>query len=162
MKLFRIYLIIVCLTGSYVSFAQKKAEPLVKVIKFRELQQLMQKNEGIFVMNFWASWCSPCVSEMPAFQTLANELAPNQVKFFFISLDFKKDLKIVQKFVKDKKITSPVYLLDEPDYDSWINKISPQWTGSIPATLIGKGKKKEFYEQSFDYQTLKDKIRHFF
>ena len=158
MKIFRLILIIICLSSSYVVSAQNSVE----IIQFTDLDKLMQKDDGIYVINFWASWCGPCVVEMPYFETLANDFRVNNVKVVFISLDFKRDLENVKKFVKDKKINSPVYILDEPDYDSWIDKVSTKWSGSIPATLISQGNKKEFYEQSFDYQTLTEKIKHFF
>jgi thiol-disulfide isomerase/thioredoxin len=157
-KKLKLLLIIICLSGSYVVSAQNSVE----IIKFPDLDKLMQKDDGIYVINFWASWCGPCVTEMPYFETLANDFRLNNVKVVFISLDFKRDLENVKKFVEDKKISSPVYLLDEPDYDSWIDKVSKQWSGSIPATLISQGSRKEFYEQSFDYQTLTEKVKHFF
>ena len=158
MKIFRLILIIICLSSSYVVSAQNSVE----IIKYTDLNKLMQKDDGIYVINFWASWCGPCVVEMPYFETLANDFRINNVKVVFISLDFKRDLEIVKRFVENKKINSPVYILDEPDYDSWIDKVSIKWSGSIPATLISQGNKKEFYEQSFDYQTLTEKIKHFF
>lgn len=157
MRIFKLLFVITCLLGSYRLSAQN-----VKVIKFTDLDKLMQKDEGIYVINFWASWCRPCVAEMADFEAIANDFRQNNVKVIFISLDFKRDLESVKKFVLEKKINSPVYLLDEPDYDSWINKVSNEWSGSIPATLISQGSKKEFYEQAFDYQTLTEKIKHFF
>ena len=158
MKKFSIYLLFTLLTINFCSFAQKNIE----IIKFSDVEQLLQKNDGIRVINFWASWCKPCVSEMPVFETLANEYQYNRVSVIFISLDFKRDIEAVEKFVAEHQIKSQVYLIDEPDYNSWIDKVSPQWSGAIPATIISNGFKKEFYEQSFDYQSLSDKIRHFF
>lgn len=158
MKALKLLLIIICLSGNYVVSAQSSIE----IIKFADLDKLMQKDDGIYVINFWASWCRPCVAEMPNFETLANDFRSNNVKVVFISLDFKRDLESVKKFVADKRINSPVYLLDEPDYDSWIDKVNAKWSGAIPATLISQGNRKEFYEQTFDYQTLTEKIKHFF
>lgn len=158
MKILKIYLFLICLSTNNAVFAQK----IIEIIKFQDLEQLMQKNDGIYVFNFWASWCKPCVSEMPAFEALANDFRLNKVSVIFISLDFKRDLEAVEKFVAEHQIKSKVYLIDEPDYDSWIDKVSPQWSGAIPATLISNGTRKEFYEQSFDYQSLSNKIRHFF
>ena len=158
MKIFKIYLFLICLSTNHVVFAQKAIE----LIKFKDLEQLMQKDDGIYVFNFWASWCKPCVAEMPTFETLASDFRLNKVSVIFISLDFKKDSKLVEKFVAEHQIKSKVYLMDEPDYNDWIDKVSPQWSGTIPATLITNGTRREFYEQSFDYQTLSEKVRHLF
>jgi thiol-disulfide isomerase/thioredoxin len=158
MKIFKIYVFLVYLSINHSVFAQKPIE----IIKFQELEKLMQKNDRIYVFNFWASWCKPCVTEMPAFETLANNFHLNKVSVIFISLDFKRDMKIVEKFVTDHQIKSKIYLIDEPDYNSWIDKVSSQWSGAIPATLISNGIRHEFYEQSFDYQSLSERIRHFF
>lgn len=158
MKIFRIYLFFVCLSINHAVFAQKSIE----IIKFQDLKKLMQKNDKIYVFNFWASWCKPCVTEMPVFETLTNEFHLNKVSVIFISLDFKRDLETVEKFATEHQIKSKIYLIDEPDYNSWIDKVSLQWSGAIPATLISNGTRQEFYEQSFDYQSLSDIIRHFF
>ncbi len=158
MKILRIYLLFTLLSTFYGSFAQNNVE----VIKFTDLEQLIKAENKISVINFWASWCKPCVSEMPVFETLAENFRLNNVSVIFISLDFKRDLTTVEKFVTEHQIKSKVYLIDEPDYNSWIDKVSPQWSGAIPATLISNGTRQEFYEQSFDYQSLSDKIRHFF
>ncbi len=158
LKIAKIYLTVVCLVVNFTVFAQISIE----IIKFRDLETFMQKNDSIYVINFWASWCRPCVSEMPVFETLAQEYNPKQVSVIFVSLDFKQNLDVVKKFVTEHQIKSKTYLIDEPDYDAWIDKVSPQWSGAIPATLIFKGNRREFYEQSFDYQTLKAKIKHFF
>ena len=141
MKIFKIYLFLVYLSTNHAIFAQKPIE----IIKFQELEKLMQKDDRIYVFNFWASWCKPCVTEMPAFETLANNFHLNKVSVIFISLDYKRDLKIVEKFVTNHQIKSKIYLIDEPDYNSWIDKVSSQWSGAIPATLISNGIRHEFY-----------------
>ncbi len=158
MKIAKICIAVICLGTNFTIFAQKP----IDIIKFRDLEALMQKSDSIYVINFWASWCKPCVAEMPVFETLAREFNPQKVSVIFVSLDFKQNLEAVKKFVTKQQIDSKTYLIDEPDYDAWIDKISPQWSGAIPATLIFKGDQREFYEQSFDYQTLRDKIKHFF
>ena len=107
MKIFKIYVFLVCLSINHTVFAQKPIE----IIKFQELEKLMQKDDRIYVFNFWASWCKPCVTEIPAFETLANNFLLNKVSVIFISLDFKQDLKIVEKFVTDNQIKSKVYFI---------------------------------------------------
>ena len=147
-----------CVTANFVIFAQKPVE----IIKFRDLEVLMHQNDRLYVINFWATWCKPCVAELPVFETLSRNFSSKQISVVFVSLDFKQNHEDVTKFINEHQITAQVYLIDEPNYDSWIDKVSVQWSGAIPATLILKGSKREFYEQSFDYQTLTGKIQQFF
>lgn len=161
MKLVKLGIIMLLLSVNYAVFSQEKMQQKLSIIKFADLEKMINKPEGIFVINFWASWCKPCVAELPTFDSLANNFRQNKVNVIFISLDFKQNSAAVSKFIVEKNIHSKVYLLDEPDYDSWINKVSPQWSGSIPATIISNGTKKEFYEQAFDYQMLNKMIKAF-
>ena len=111
--------------------------PAVKVVKFDALEHLMnRKGEKIEVINFWATWCKPCIKELPFFQELQNNLS-DRVNVTLISLDFVDvlDTKVIP-FVERKKLTPDVLLLDEIDYNSWIDKVDPSWSGAIPATLI--------------------------
>lgn len=104
-----------------------------KVIKMASLESLMEKKEGpIQVINFWATWCAPCVKELPLFEQLQN----GNTKVTLINLDFVEKLDKVDSFIARKNLKSEVLLLDEIDYNSWIDKVDKTWEGSIPATLI--------------------------
>lgn len=104
-----------------------------KVIKISSLEVLMKKKEGpIQVINFWATWCAPCVKELPLFEQLQDA----NTKVTLINLDFVEKLDKVDAFIAKKNLKSEVLLLDEIDYNSWIDKVDKRWEGSIPATLI--------------------------
>lgn len=117
----------------------------VDVVKFERLQQLLDsKDEKIVVINFWATWCAPCVKELPFFENL-NAKADKDIKISLISLDFADKLDRVNSFVSRKGMKAEVLLLDEIDYNSWIDKVDKSWSGAIPATLIlntSTGKRK--------------------
>jgi len=107
-----------------------------------------------YVVNFWATWCAPCIKELPYFEKLNSE--NKQVKVVLVSLDFKDQFesKLVP-FLKKKSIKSEVVLLTDKDYNSWLPKVDNEWSGSIPATLIIKNGKKTFAERVFsDYEEL--------
>lgn len=124
------------------SFSTQAQE--AEVIKFGRLEELMsKKGDKITVINFWATWCGPCVKELPYFETLAAE--NDNVEVFLISLDFAEKLDRVNTFIHKKNLKSPVLLLDEIDYNSWIDKVDESWGGAIPATLVintATGKRK--------------------
>jgi thiol-disulfide isomerase/thioredoxin len=107
----------------------------IPVIKLKDLENILQsKNKEILVVNFWATWCGPCVKELPYFEDLHQQNANARV--VLVSLDFADKLDRVKTFVGHKNIEAEVLLLDEIDYNSWIDKVDTSWQGAIPATLI--------------------------
>ena len=115
------------------------------VIKLPELQQMMNDGPKVKVINFWATWCAPCIKEMPLLERLNQE--NKNVKVLLVSLDFDldHDQSKITSFVARKKLQSEVVILDESDPSSWIEKIDKTWTGALPATLVmnpGNGKRK--------------------
>jgi thiol-disulfide isomerase/thioredoxin len=108
----------------------------IPVIKIRELEKMIQsKDKDVLVVNFWATWCAPCVKELPYFEALYQQKNP-KLQIVLISLDYADKIDRVKTFVARKNLTTPVFLLDEIDYNSWIDKVDPSWQGAIPATLI--------------------------
>ena len=128
----------------------------VEVIKVPDLQQLMeQESEEVQVINFCATWCAPCIKELPYFEK-ARESYADKIKVHLVSLDFADQLEKVNRFASRKALKSNLYLLDNVDYNSWINKVDPSWTGAIPATLIINPKtgKRKFVESEMKEEEL--------
>jgi thiol-disulfide isomerase/thioredoxin len=132
------------------------------VIKFPELQRIMESNnDTTYVINFWATWCVPCVKEFPAFQALARAHQHEKVKVVMVSLDFKKGMQqTIVPFVKKNPIDGTVVLLDEPDYNSWLDKVSKEWQGEIPVTIMINNAKKirTFFNHDFTKETLEESL----
>ena len=118
---------------------------------FNGLQEYLGKWEDrTVVINFWATWCAPCVKELPYFEQATATFDPDEVVVVLVSLDFRKEMdRRLVPFVEENDLQSNVILLSDPDANAWIDKVSPEWSGAIPATLIRKGDKEAFYEQSF-------------
>lgn len=110
----------------------------ISIINFETLQQRITSNpDTVYVVNFFASWCAPCVKEIPEFLKYADETRTQKVRVIFVSLDFKKNMtESLLPLIQKLNIIQTVYLLDEPDANQWINKIDNTWSGVIPATLI--------------------------
>lgn len=127
----------------------------IPTLDLSELQQrLYQKNDTTYVVNFWATWCGPCVKELPFFEEFAQAHKDEKVKVILVSLDFTsaKNSRLIP-FVEKYGITSEViHFVDASPPNSWIPQFSDKWSGSIPATLVLNGKKgvNDFYEKSFD------------
>lgn len=111
-------------------------------------KEVLNDKSATYVVNFWATWCAPCVKELPHFEKLNSE--NKKVKVVLVSLDFKNQYETkLLPFVKNRKINSEVVLLTDKDYNTWLPIVSKDWSGSIPATLIIKDGKKIFVEKMF-------------
>jgi thiol-disulfide isomerase/thioredoxin len=93
--------------------------------------------DTLYIINFWATWCAPCVQELPEFNKLAEYYAGKPVKIIMVSLDFKEDYPArLALFLHRKPLTPQVVWLSETDPNTFIPKIDAGWQGSIPATVV--------------------------
>ncbi len=121
------------------------------LVKLSQLQSMLQKEqERIQVINFWATWCGPCVKELPLLEKLNAERKDVLVRLVSMDMDLDPDPGKVWKFVARKKIQSQVIVLDETNPNSWIDKLEKEWSGALPATLVINNKtgKRKFVERS--------------
>ncbi|MBP6587365.1 MAG: TlpA family protein disulfide reductase [Flavobacterium sp.] len=121
-------------------------------------KEILSDKNSVYVVNFWATWCGPCVKELPYFEQLNSENI--NVKVVLVSLDFKNQFesKLIP-FLKKKNIKSQVVFLSDSNYNAWLPLVDKDWSGSIPATLIIKNGKKTFVEKAFSsYQELNDYV----
>ncbi|WP_299799559.1 TlpA disulfide reductase family protein [uncultured Maribacter sp.] len=121
----------------------------IVIHNFESLEPLLYTDSNkVHVVNFWAMWCAPCIKELPVFKEYENN---NDIEMIFVSLDFPEDIETKLKpFLKRKGITSKVVLLDDPDANSWIDKIDPNWSGAIPFTIIFNKDKRTYHERPFE------------
>ncbi|MBN10327.1 MAG: thioredoxin [Flavobacteriaceae bacterium] len=140
------------------SFAQTTE---VASFDYQQLQPLLHQNsESVQVVNFWATWCAPCIKELPYFEEL-NKL--EGVEVLLVSLDFPKHKqKRLIPFVEKQKLQSKVVHLDDENENYWINEISTTWSGALPATLIYSQNRRGFYEQSFTKSELFKEVKSYF
>jgi thiol-disulfide isomerase/thioredoxin len=110
----------------------------IERIGIPELEKILSASDDrLYVVNFWATWCAPCVKELPHFEKISKEFEPEKVKFILISLDFPSQIdKQLIPFLKKNKITLPVSVMTNLDYNAWIDKVDSSWQGNIPATLL--------------------------
>lgn len=132
------------LLNSFIGFTQMNVP---SIIKFETLDKLMKDNRNIRVINFWATWCAPCVKELPYFEKAALFYEGTNVEIILVSLDFANQLDKVERFIERKNIKSKVLLLDETDYNTWIDKVSKEWSGALPATLVIDTKNIKYFKE---------------
>ncbi len=169
---FKYLFLILVLQISAVSFSQE-SKPLnvyedkgfiIKAFDFNGLENYIKpKDDTVYVVNFWATWCTPCIEELPYFEKINQEYGSKNVKVILVSLDMSKQvLSRLIPFLEKKNIKSEVVLLKDLDADVWINKVDASWSGALPATLIYNSKKRLFFEKSFTYQTLLEQLNTFY
>jgi len=129
--------------------------------KFEDMEHLFHlNNDTTYLINFWATWCKPCVQELPLFEKLLKELKGKKYKSILVSLDFpnKIESKLIP-FIKDNKLKSEVVVLIDEKQQQWIDKVDKDWDGAIPVSLIYKKAKSKFlYGEVHDYEELKKEV----
>jgi len=153
MKMYYVLLCFVVLTACQPTPTDYNQE--IEVIdQFDELQlRFDAAPDQMWVVNFWATSCPPCVKEMPIFLRLERER--DDVKILLVSLDRAKDLdKRVYPFVQKHSITPEVVVLGDQNYSYWTDKIDLSWYGALPATIVFKGNKRTF--RFGEYETYED------
>lgn len=135
----------------FTSFFFAQSQELKVYDNYESLKkELITDGETLYVVNFWATWCAPCVKELPHFETLYQNTKNQKVKILLVSLDFKNQIDTkLKKFIEKKKYSSQIVALTDKDYNNWLNKVDENWSGSIPATLLIKGNKSLFKEEEF-------------
>lgn len=115
------------------------------------------ETDTVYVLNFWATWCAPCVEELPSFEKLNKAYADRKVRVVLISTDFKRNVDTrVAPFIKEKGLESAVVFMDESNPNNYINMVDSSWSGAIPATLILSKRKDTalFFEKKLTYEEL--------
>lgn len=120
--------------------AQDKTIPIVKLEALKKIYNA--PNDTTYVVNFFATWCGPCMMEMPVLNQFYQDHKNTKVQLILVSLDAAGTLKKLPTKLKKAKIEAPVYLLNESQDFSWLPYVDSRWQGSIPATLIVNSSKK--------------------
>ena len=135
----------------------------LEVYNYAGFKKFLNKKDGkVHVINFWATWCAPCVKELPYFEKLNAEYGNKNVDVLLVSLDFPHLYESKLKpFIKKKNLQSKVIALDDVDMNTWIPKVDETWSGSLPATIIYKNGERKFFEQTFTFDELESEVKKF-
>lgn len=127
----------------------------VKLVNTQDLQTRFKAGrDTVYIVNFWATWCKPCIQEMPYFEKFSSEYKSRPVKVLLVNVDAKSKLESsVKPFVKRNGLKNEVLFLNESAYQS---KIDKSWNGSLPATLYVNEKsiKRKFNAKALTYDEI--------
>lgn len=134
----------------------------VEKIGVAELEEILASpGNELHVINFWATWCPPCVTELPYFEKLSKEYEGKGIKFILISLDFPSQVESrLIPFLDTNKITADVRVMTNIDYNSWIEKVDESWQGNIPVTLFFNNARelRYFHPEELEESKLRELI----
>ncbi len=142
----------VFLFASILGFSQE-----VKSVKITDLEKIITESKTPLIINFWATWCTPCIEEIPYFLKEVNTHKKDSVAILLVSLDFKESYPAgISSFAKKRKFDAPIAWLNETNADYFCPKIDVKWSGAIPATLFINNSKgyRKFYEAQLSYLQL--------
>ena len=127
-----ILLALVLMAGFQYTHAQK-----IKSYTAADLVQRTANPDTIYIVNFWATWCIPCVKELPSFNMVHDLYKDKPVKVLLVSFDFKEQYPAkLEAWVNKKKLHPEVVWFNETNPNEYIPKIAPEWEGGLPATLF--------------------------
>lgn len=155
-------LFLICFLCLYSVKAQE-----VRAVKATELEKIINETDRPLVVNMWATWCVPCIEEIPYFLEEINRYnkgvssASDSIRLILVSLDGKESYpKQIRSFVNKRKFTAEILWLDETNADYFCPKVDPKWSGVIPATLFVNPKKgyRNFVEEQLSPEALKREL----
>ncbi|MBB6463787.1 TlpA family protein disulfide reductase [Flammeovirga kamogawensis] len=136
-------------------------QTVLKFNSFKNLEPLFKhEDDTVRIINFWATWCKPCVKELPYFEQANTYIKEHKLKAKIILVSLDMGEKNLVKYINKTKLTSEVIWLDDADANVWIEKVNPTWDGAIPVTLLLENGKQTFHSTDFEsYEDLKSFIK---
>ena len=151
------------LIGFVMFFSCKEASTQsIPTWKITDLEEYIAKSETPIIVNFWATYCVPCIKEIPYFQEVVAKYKEDGVKLLLVSLDFKEAFPDkVSEFAKKRKFTSPIVWLDETNADYFCPRVDSTWSGVMPATLFVNNKKghRSFFEEEMPKEKFEGELK---
>jgi len=124
--------------------------PKVSQVDSIALQNLLKRegeNQKPLLVNFWATWCAPCIEEFPDLVKIDADYK-GKIDFITITLDDVEEINTgVPKFLKRMKAEMPTYLLKTPDESETISAVYKDWAGGLPFTIFYDGKGMMVYNR---------------
>ena len=133
----------------------------IKKVRIDELDEYITRSTVPLIVNFWATWCAPCIEEIPYFQETVKKYNGENVKLLMVSLDFENAFPgKIKTFARNKNVASQIFWLDESNADIFCPRIDSAWSGSIPASLFINNKTgyRKFFERQLTPRQVEKEV----
>ena len=146
----------VILSFCFVSNVLLAQNATIKRVTAKEVKEMIDNSSGPTIINFWASWCGPCIREIPYFESKVAQSA-TPVKLLLVSLDFPGSYpKLLSAFIQKKGYKSEVVYLNDLKAEEYTPIINKEWSGAIPASIFVDNSKK--YYRFFNMQLTEERL----
>ncbi|MBL7703120.1 MAG: redoxin domain-containing protein [Ferruginibacter sp.] len=142
--------------------AVSDAQKIAKVKMEDVVKSFSANNDTTYVVNFWATFCKPCIEEIPDFIKITERYKSKKVKLLLVSLDLPAFYPArIAAFVKKNNYNTNHAWLNETNADIFCPMIDPKWSGAIPATLIVNNKTgyKKFTEAQISAEDFEKSLK---
>lgn len=140
--------ILIVLTGLLLAAACPAQD--IKKVKITELETYIHQCDHPLIVNFWATFCAPCVKEIPYFQSTAARYKDQGVELLLVSLDLPAYYpEKIRSFAQQNRYTVPIVWLNETNADYFCPKVDSSWSGGLPSSLFinNKAHFRRFYDR---------------
>jgi thiol-disulfide isomerase/thioredoxin len=129
--------------------------------KLADLENIIRNSNQPLILNFWATFCKPCLEELPYFQELSAQYKDSGLKLVLVSLDLPEDYNKIKTFAEKHHVNATIVYLDETNADLFCPVVDKDWSGSIPASLFinNKTNYRKFFEAKISKAILKEEIK---
>jgi thiol-disulfide isomerase/thioredoxin len=132
----------------------------LRAIDLEQYEALVHSSSRkLLVVNFWASWCPPCLTELPYFVNARTKYLDRDVNVLFVSVDSDSELPSVKEILKKEGVDWTSYHRSG-DANSFISSVHREWSGALPATVVygPGGELRDFWEGAVQEAELEKKI----
>ena len=146
----------------FISCNENASPQTINKWKIEDLEQYITKSDTPTVISFWATYCAPCIKEIPHFEETVKKYKDKGLKLLLVSLDFKESYpEKIKSFVDKRKFVSSVVWLDETNADYFCPKVDNKWSGVMPATLFINNKKtvRNFFEEEMSKEKFEEEVK---
>lgn len=150
------------LTATLCGMGKVHAQSRIQVVPVNWIDSI-RTNSGdtLHVINFWATWCKPCVEELPYFEQMLDSIKQLPVKIYLVNTDMRRDLNTrVKDFIQKKGLRNQVVYINDVNANNWIDRVNKEWSGAIPATWLVRSSSsyEYFYEGEVNFESLRKMI----